>query len=140
MTEAELNSLRHGDIILIDRGERSYLRTVIEGPADRVDSRPNVTVPIRRRSWTKRIHTILDRYFLLNHARYTGIKAKQLMGGDELSNLMDRGWNVAREIIRELEEERARKARGCRQSIKPDRCKVIAGRLIQTAKQLASRK
>lgn len=76
MTDAEIFSLRHGDVILIDRGERSY----------------------------------------------------------ELSRLIDRGWNVAKEIVRELKEASELKARGGYSRLKPERCALVTRRLTQAAR------
>lgn len=140
MTTEEINALGHGDIILIDRGECSYLRTVIEGPRDnpQLNNKYGVTVPIMKRSWTNRIHTILDRDFLRKNATYTGMKAKKLMGGDELSRLIDKGWNVAKEIVRELKEAKETKARMMRwhTQMPIENCKKITDRALSAVASL----
>ena len=141
MTDAEIDQLKCGDIIMIDRGERSYFRTVIEGPADCQWKRCNVTVAKRQRSQYNRTMTILDRYFLRHNAVATGMKAKKMLGGDEVSRLIDMGFNVAKEIVRELKEAADYKARvagtwmGINPRLKSDRCKVITEKLLRAASE-----
>lgn len=137
MTDQEISQLSSGDIILINRGPRSYLRTVIEGPADCHWTNGSVTVPIRRRSWSTRATTILDKHFLRTNATFTGMRAKKAMGGDELSRLIDMGFNVAKEIVRELKESADMKQRmmfwGPR--VKSDSCSRISKKLTKAASE-----
>lgn len=137
MSDNEIKSLKGGDIILITRRTRSYLRTVVTGPGDETDPPRNrcVVVPIRKRSWTGRIYTLLDVHFLRHFASKTGIVAKKLMGGDELSLLIDSGFNVSKQILREIREKRDWKLRTGDMRIRKDRCRAITLKALREAKE-----
>lgn len=137
MTTEQILSLRSGDVILIRRKTRSYFRTVIEGPADCNWSNGGVTVAKRARSRYPRMTTILDKSFLKEHAEWTGMREERPVNGNELSRLIDMGFNVAKEIVRELQEAADCKRRmiSLGPRLKPQRCKAISEKLTKAVKQ-----
>lgn len=56
ITHAEFCTIKGGDILLFRSRKQFTLRTVMQGPADDGDTN-HIVLPIRRRSWTGRIHT-----------------------------------------------------------------------------------
>jgi hypothetical protein len=109
MTVEEYKNLKAGDL-LVWRG--AYLRTVIEPPEGR-SGNPlgNITLSIRRRSWTNRATTIYGYHDLKWVAFPAGKKIRSLMLGSELEVLKSLNFDVRKEIKREFTEEIDRKKR-----------------------------
>lgn len=139
MTNEEIKSLRAGDIILVNRSG-GYLRTVLVGPADYENERPARMIQVARmkRSQYHDIGTYMDTHFLRTHCTYTGMKAKKFMGGDELSRLIDMGFDVAREIIKEVKdaaETKVRMAEWGHLNRTPEQCQRLTRRALKAVSE-----
>ena len=109
----DFRSLKSGDQI-VWRGK--YLRTVSKGPVDMSDARrhPAVRFPIRHRSWTKRIDTIYNYNDVKDKITLARGRTRGLMLKSEWKTLEVAGFDVRKELARELQEAEERFARGRR--------------------------
>jgi hypothetical protein len=97
-------SLRSGDLV-VWRGK--YLRTITKGPADEpgrplLPSHGAVHFAIRHRSWTGRIYTVYSYNDLRDKIAPAGKRTRGLILPSEYETLETAGFNVRRELRREL--------------------------------------
>ena len=99
-------ALRSGDLV-VWRGK--YLRTVAKGPADATEPIHHAAVefPIRRRSWTKRIDTTYNYSDVKDKIALAGKRTRGLMLPSEWRTLQAAGFDVRKELARELEDKTA---------------------------------
>jgi hypothetical protein len=93
-------ALRSGDLV-VWRGK--YLRTVAKGPAD-CGGLNIIQFAIRHRSWTSRIITTYLYTDVSRLIRASGKRGHGLMLPSEYATLEAAGFNVRRELRRELDQ------------------------------------
>ena len=134
ISREEFNALRAGDVV-VWRGK--YLRTVAKGPADAEGFRYNaVEFPIRRRSWTQRIETTYNYGDLKDRIAVVPQRVRGLMLASEWKVLEAAGFNVRKELQRELERQTAEAERMGRP---PCKAYPRLARLIRGVKSPAGR-
>lgn len=129
ISRAEFCSLRSGDLV-VWRGK--YFRTVTKGPADGPQHHPTVEFPIRRRSWRKRIDTTYCYNDLKCVIAPANRRTRGLMLPSEWKTLEVAGFDVRKELKRELDDKTA-----CAQRMGKPLCKAYPRleKLITSAKR-----
>jgi hypothetical protein len=96
-------SLRSGDLVI---WHGRYLRTVVKGPSDNPnpEDHPTVIFPIRRRSWRQRIDTVYNYNDMKCAIRVADKRTNGLMLPSEWKTLEVSGFDVRRELKRELKD------------------------------------
>ena len=101
----EFLRLRSGDLV-VWRGK--YLRTVSKGPADTPDAHhASIEFPIRRRTWRERIDTTYVYNDIKDKIRVAHKRGRGLMLPSEWKTLEVVGFNVRKELNRELDDASA---------------------------------
>lgn len=97
----EFRALKSGDLI-VWRGK--YLRTVAKGPANNPKDRHlRVEFPIRQRSWTNRVKTVYLYNDVKDKIRVAHRRGQGLMLPSEWKTLESSGFDVRKELTRELD-------------------------------------
>lgn len=104
ISREEFCALRAGDLI-VWRGK--YLRTIAKGPADADQLPRHLTVgfPIRHRSWRDRIDTTYNYNDVKDKIAVAGRHIAGLMLPSEWKVLEGSGFDVRRELQRELKDK-----------------------------------
>jgi hypothetical protein len=133
ISREQFMTLRHGDVVRWYRKDGSFIeRTVLDGPADEEPPCGGLRFPIRRRSWTGRIHTTVGWNDVKHKIEFTGKRLKEGMASfDELERLYLSGFKVAKQIKREAGEDQFGLHRAAVGSVK--KCSAFwRGRVMQS--------
>jgi len=99
LTKEQFDSLKVGDVLRWYRPDGTYiLRTII----DRGEK--GISFPIRRKSWTRRIHTTYCFYDAARRCELHQTALPTLMTDGELLTLCERGFDIPKQLQRERHE------------------------------------
>lgn len=108
ITEEEWMTLKQGDILAIETKKKgSYLRTILEGPADSpLPWARAITIPKIRRSWTGRPYTMYFHHEMKDRATKLKTTNAHLINTYEHECLLKQGINPRKALVKEVREQR----------------------------------